>query len=71
MNDIMVRKTTSWITIYLALRKSLFNYWILVFACILFTMHFLMIKCTYDVIYLFTFIIYECDLLQLHMGSKY
>jgi len=47
------RLTKSWVTICWTLRKALFNFWILIFAFILFTMHFCMIECSYDVIYLF------------------
>ncbi len=47
------RLTKSWVTIYWTLGKTLFNFWIHIFAFILFTMHFCMMECSYDVIYLF------------------
>jgi hypothetical protein len=53
------RYATSWTIICWALKKTLPNFWILIFASMLFVMHFLMIECSFDVIYLFIFVIYD------------
>jgi hypothetical protein len=52
------------------LRKTLPNFWIFVFAFILFVIHFCMIKYSYDVIDLFTFVMYDVQYVATAHGSK-
>jgi hypothetical protein len=63
MNDIMVKKTQDKQQVEQPFvehwKKTLPNFWIIVFAFILFAIHFCMIECSYDVIDLFIFVIYD------------
>ncbi len=54
----------------LGIKKKLLNYWIFIFASILFAMHFFMIECSYDVIDLFIFVIYDVQYVVATYGSK-
>ncbi len=63
-------KTIIWITIYWAFKKTLPNFWIFVFASILFAMHFLLIECTSNVIDLSIFVIYDVPYAAITYGSK-
>jgi Fe2+ transport system protein B len=49
---------------------GIFSFWILVFAFILFVMHFFMIECSYNVIDILIFSYMMCNMLQLHMGLR-
>jgi len=74
MNDIMVKKAQDKqkvkATICWMFRKALPNFWILVFAYILFVIHLGMIKCSYDVIDLFIVVIHNVQYVVTTYGSK-
>jgi hypothetical protein len=62
MNDLMVKKAQIKEQVeqpIFGITKSIPNFWILVFASILFAMHFLMIECSSNVIDLFICVIYD------------
>jgi hypothetical protein len=46
------------------------NFWIIIFAFILITMHFFMIKCNFDVIDVLIFVIYDVQYVTTTYGSK-
>jgi hypothetical protein len=54
----------------LSVEKKLPNFWILIFAFILFTIQLCMIKCNYDVINLSIFVIYDMQYVATPYGSK-
>ncbi len=52
------------------MRKTLPNFWIFVFTSILFAIHFCMIECSFDVIDLSKFIIYDVQYVAATYGFK-
>ncbi len=52
------------------MKKTLPNFWILVFTFILFVIHFCLIKCSYDVIHLFILVIYDVQYVANAYGFK-
>jgi hypothetical protein len=64
------RRASNWTTIYWTLRNVLPNFWILVFAFILFAIHFCMIECNFDIINLFIYVVNDVQYVVTPYGSK-